>query len=120
MKERNIQNQIRLAHSKGNCRLFNNDNGTAVLKDGKTIRYGLCKSSPDLIGWRTITITPEMVGKPVAIFVGAEVKQPQKNATPEQRLFLDTLVEAGAIAGVVRSPDDIKNLFDLYLARLQA
>lgn len=120
MKERNIQNLIRLKHSKDNCRLFNNDNGFATLKDSSNIRYGLSPSSPDLIGWRTIKITPEMVNKEIAIFVGAEVKIPHKNATPDQQRFLDMLTSMGAIAGVVRSEKDVEILFDSYLAKLQS
>lgn len=120
MSERNIQNAIRLHKSNNNCRLFNNDNGFAELKDGRKIHYGLVKSSPDLIGWRTIKITPGMTGKEVAIFVGAEVKMPHKYATPEQQRFLDLLTSMGAIAGVVRSENDIDILFDNWLEAIQS
>lgn len=120
MKEREIQNAIRLKYSRGLCRLFNNDNGRAQLKDGRVIKYGLAVSSPDLIGWHTITITSEMVGKDVAIFIGAEVKIPRKRATPEQQMFLDLLKSSGAISGVVCSEGDFKKLVDDYIMRMQS
>lgn len=118
MSERDIQKSIRLKHSKGRCRLFNNDNGMATLQDGKKITYGLAKSSPDLIGWLTVKITPEMVGKDVAIFCGIEVKMPRKHPTSEQRRFLELLESVGAITGVARSENDIDFLFDTWMERM--
>jgi hypothetical protein len=45
----------------------------------------LCKGSADLIGYRTITITPDMVGQQVAVFTSIEVKTPTGRIRPEQQ-----------------------------------
>ena len=70
------------------------------------VRYGLQPGSSDLIGWRTVTITPEMVGQQVAVFTSIEVKTPTGRLRPEQKLWLDAVQAAGGIAGVARSVED--------------
>ena len=70
------------------------------------VRYGLQPGSSDLIGWRTVTITPEMVGQQVAVFTSIEVKTPTGRLRPEQKLWLSAVQAAGGIAGVARSVED--------------
>ena len=70
------------------------------------MQFGLCKGSADLIGYRTITITPDMVGQQVAAFLSIEVKTPTGRIRPEQQAWLDTIQAAGGIAGVARSVED--------------
>ena len=70
------------------------------------VRYGLQPGSSDLIGWRTVTITPEMVGQQVAVFTSIEVKTPTGRIRPEQQQWLDAVQAAGGIAGVARSVED--------------
>lgn len=42
---------------------------------GKYHRFhGAPKGWPDLAGWETVTVTSEMVGQKIAIFVGEEIK----------------------------------------------
>jgi hypothetical protein len=88
-------------------RLFRNNVG--MLKDlqGRPVRFGLHPGSSDLIGWRSVVITPDMVGQRVAIFTALEVKAPggTHKVTAEQRQFLDIVEAAGGIGGVARSPD---------------
>jgi hypothetical protein len=66
--EQSIQQHIRISCSTGNTRLFRNNTGTLRDANGRPVQFGLCKGSADLIGYRTITITPEMVGQQVAVF----------------------------------------------------
>jgi hypothetical protein len=73
---------------------------------GVPVRYGLQPGSSDLIGWRTVTITPEMVGQQVAVFTSIEVKTATGRLTPEQRQWLAAVETAGGIAGVARSVED--------------
>jgi len=88
-------------------RLFRNNVGMLPDREGRPVRFGLHPGSSDLIGWRSITITPDMVGKQVAVFTALEVKAPggTHRVTAEQRHFLDTVEAAGGFAGVARSPE---------------
>ena len=70
------------------------------------MQFGLCKGSADLIGWRTITITPDMVGQQVAVFTSIEVKTPTGRVRPEQQQWLKAVQAAGGVAGIARSVED--------------
>ena len=104
--EQTIQQDIRLACSIGTCRLFRNNTGTLRDINGRPVSFGLCKGSADLIGWRTVTILPEMVGQQVAVFTSIEVKTPIGRVKPEQQQWLDAVQSAGGIAGVAGSVED--------------
>lgn len=58
---------------------------------------------PDHVACVPITITPEMVGKRVGIFVAIESKRPTKcnDWTPQQGTQMQQIDEAGGITGVV-------------------
>ena len=104
--EQSIQQHIRLTCSTGATRLFRNNTGTLRDQHGRPVSFGLAKGSADLIGWRTVTITPEMVGQQVAVFTSIEVKTPTGRVKPEQQQWLDAVQAAGGIAGVARSVED--------------
>ncbi len=117
MKERNIQNKIRLAHSNGKTRLFVNDVGMAKVK-GVSIPYGLCKGSTDLVGVHTVTVTDDMVGREIGVAVFAEVKTPTGRVKPHQQAFLDQMTKMGCIVGVVRSEDDMSDLITNWITNI--
>lgn len=106
MSEQRIQQEIRLAVSHGDTKLFRNNTGTLRDQHGRPVSFGLCKGSADLIGWRTVTVTPEMIGSQVAVFTSIEVKTPTGRVQPEQQQWLDAVQAAGGIAGVARSVED--------------
>ena len=106
MSEQAIQQRIRIACSTGNTRLFRNNTGTLRDQHGRPVQFGLCKGSADLIGWRTVTVTPEMVGTQVAVFLSIEVKTPTGRIRPEQQQWLQVVQDAGGIAGVARSVEE--------------
>jgi len=116
MKETNIQRLIMLALSRANCRIFRNNVGTAwngknyATKDGRRvienpqiIRFGLCPGSSDLIGYTEKEVTPDMVGKKVAIFTAVEVKKPKGVRSEKQRNFIDRVNAAGGFGGFATS-----------------
>lgn len=103
-----LQQQIRLAlGSLPDARLFRNQVGSLPdPRTGRLVTFGLARGSADLIGWRTITVTPEMVGRRLAVFASVEVKTSTGRLRPEQRNWLRTVQGAGGLAGVARSVTD--------------
>ena len=108
--EQTIQQHIRLACSTGDTRLFRNNTGTLKDQNGRPVQFGLCKGSADLIGWKRVTVTPDMVGQQVAVFLSIEVKTATGRLRPEQQQWLDAVQAAGGIAGVARSVEDAQRL----------
>lgn len=117
--ETKVSNDIQLALGRGPVRLLRNNVG--ALKDvaGRLVRYGLGQSggtrvvgTSDLIGWRSVTITPDMVGKTLAVFAAVEVKD-RANPTPEQEAFIEAVNRAGGLAGVARSVEDARAILRL-------
>lgn len=106
--ETTIQQQIRLAlGTHPQARLFRNQTGQLPdPKTGRPVQFGLARGSADLIGWRTVEVTPDMVGQRLAVFTSIEVKTPTGRLTPQQRNWLDAVLKAGGIAGVARSVGD--------------
>lgn len=96
--------------SRGVVRVFRNTVGHYVLADGRRLTSGLCPGSSDVIGWRTIVIRPEDVGRSVAVFVAIEVKAEDGVLEPHQRRFLEAVRAAGGVAGVVRSATEAEHL----------
>ena len=113
MSEQQTQQAIRLALSRGDARLWRNNTGTLLDRQGRTVQFGLCKGSSDLIGLRSITIGPEHLGQRLAVFAAIEVKSATGRATPEQVAFIDTVAGMGGIAGVARSVSDAAALLRL-------
>jgi hypothetical protein len=108
--EQTIQQEIRIACSNGDTRLFRNNTGTLKDQHGRPVSFGLCKGSADLIGWKRVMVTPDMVGQQVAVFLSIEVKTPTGRIRPEQQAWLETVQAAGGIAGVARSVEDAQRL----------
>lgn len=127
MKEGNVIDRVMLEISKLKCRLFRNNTGmgwsgellrkkegTVTLGNARPLHAGLVKGSSDLIGWTTVTVTPEMVGKEVAVFTAMEVKTGKLSPTKEQANFLQRVNDAGGIAGVAHSPEEAAGILKKY------
>lgn len=82
-----------------------------TLSHPRRVECGLINGASDLIGWTSITITADMLGKQVAVFTAAEVK-PERGGriTDEQKQFISTVRKAGGISGIVRSSQDALDL----------
>ncbi|AWK85047.1 VRR-NUC domain-containing protein [Azospirillum thermophilum] len=107
MTESPILRRILLAlGARDSVRLFRNNVGVAVYPDGSRVVYGLAPGSPDLIGLTSITVTPDMIGRRLAVFTAIEVKAPRGRPTDAQRAFVAMVQRMGGIAGIARSPEE--------------
>jgi hypothetical protein len=106
--ETDLQQRIRLAlGTHPDARLFRNQVGSLPdPRTGRLVTFGLARGSADLIGWRTVTVTPDMVGQRIAVFTSIEVKTERGRIRPEQHAWLGCVQAAGGIGGVARSVAD--------------
>lgn len=128
LSEANIMRTIELALGKlPHVKIFRNnvgmgwigkskriDGGHVIVTNARPLHAGLCEGSSDLIGWTTVEITPEMVGKKVAVFTAIEVKSEGGNIMPKQRNFIEVVKQHGGIAGIVYSPEGARNIIDFH------
>lgn len=131
MSDAPFLNRLLLACSRGPVRLFRNnvgqgwvgrstrisragpvvlEPGDVVVRKARPLHAGLVGGSGDLIGWRTVEVTPEMVGQRVAVFVSIEAKEGTGRLSPEQRTWLEQVQGAGGLAAEVRSVEDAELL----------
>jgi hypothetical protein len=108
--EHEIQQRIRLTCGRGAVRLWRNNTGALIDQQGRFVRFGLCKGSSDLIGLRSLEITPELVGQRLAQFVALEVKTAQGVLSPKQRAFLRVVQQLGGVATACRSVEEAEQL----------
>ena len=108
MLEHNLQDRIRLFISESKlATMFHNNVGFDKVHK---IKYGLCVGSSDIIGWQSKIITPDMVGKKVAVFTAIELKVENRKSSDKQRNFINRVNLSGGIAGVVRNVNDVEKL----------
>jgi hypothetical protein len=84
--------------------------GRIIIYQPRRLSTGLPPGFPDLFGFKTVIITPDIVGRQVAVFAFLEVKQPGKKPTEKQAHMIDFLKKNGAIGGVARSPEETDQL----------
>ena len=117
MRESVIQRAVMKAiGGLANCRVFRNNigagfvgrvagesAGAVTLVNYRRIHFGLFTGSSDLIGWKSVEITPDMVGKRVAVFLAIETKAPGGRLSQEQDIWIERVRFFGGIAGRARS-----------------
>lgn len=86
--------------------------GDVVIRKARALHAGLVKGSGDIVGYKSIVIQPEDVGKRIAVFVSMEAKEGTGRMSPEQKNWRDQVQAAGGIAGEVRSVEDALRLLD--------
>ena len=103
-----LQQNIRLAlGQEKNLRLFRNQVGQLPdPRTGRYIQFGLAKGSSDLIGFKTVKVTPDMVGQEIAQFVSLEIKTESGKLTEMQHNWLQKVKTSGGIVGVARTVKD--------------
>lgn len=110
MKESEFQKRVMLTLSARGDTVFRNHVGLGAfgtfdrnphgvyVHNARVLQCGLHMGSGDLIGWRPVTITQDMVGKTVAVFLSVEVKTRKGRMRPEQKAWMETVNNAGGIA----------------------
>lgn len=87
--------------------------GSVLIKAARSIALGFAYPNGDpvvgacdLPGWTTITITPEMVGRKVAVFTSIETKRTKGGQASDHQLnWCNQVDQAGGIAGIANSPE---------------
>lgn len=131
MRESEITKHILLAIIRDtNARLFRHNVGTGwvgkysrhaagrvLIHDPRPLHAGLHKGAGDLIGWTPVVITPEMVGRTVAVFTSLEVKTARGRVSSVQQHWIDTVAGQGGISGVARSGEEALEIIRSYRRR---
>lgn len=87
-----------------------NADGSIRINKPRRFQTGLPVGFPDLFGYKSLIITPEMIGKKIAQFAFIEVKTPKGKLNNAQKEMHKQLIDAGAVGGVARSVEDALNL----------
>jgi hypothetical protein len=120
--EDEIDQEIQLEASKMGILLMRNNSGVLENRDGTPVRYGLGNiskdqnkkfKSSDRIAIMPVTITPEMVGQTVGVFLAIEIKREGWKFKGEEREigqknFIDFVNARGGRAFFAASVDDFK------------
>lgn len=138
MKEKNVENLMRVHLGKVRPTLKLWRNAVSFVWAGRVVSHlpqlqrvtleaadgftaGLCIGSSDLIGRYTTTVTPQMVGKKIAVFTAIEVKKDRtEKPTDEQVNFVREVKEAGGIAGVAYDNETAEQIFKTWHERMEA
>jgi len=80
--------------------------GDVVIRGARRVKFGLHAGSADLVGWRTLLITPAMVGRKIAQFLSLEIKTRSGRVSEEQDQWAGVIIANGGRAEIVRSVDD--------------
>ena len=113
-QENKVSAEIDIALSHGDVRLWRNNVGVLRDRNGRPVAYGLGsrggKSLPgtsDKIGLRSLLVTPQMVGRRIAIFAAIEEKD-LKDPSPAQLQFIAAVQSLGGLAGVAHNVEEAR------------
>lgn len=133
MSERAVVSKFLIEASKIGARMFRNNSaqgwagksqrfsessivpvspGDVIIRKANPLHAGLCKGSSDTVGYKSITITPEMVGEKIAVFTAVEIKTGNLKPTEEQMNFISAVKEAGGRATVAWTVEEGLRVFD--------
>lgn len=129
MLESESQQEIQKEAAKFGLVLMRNNSGSLKDETGRPVRYGLGNvskeqndriKSSDLIGCLPVTITQDMVGHTIGVFVAVECKREgwkfkgDKRETA-QKNFIEFILNKGGIAFFAESVDTFKKELKKYL-----
>lgn len=86
-----------------------NRDGSITIRNPRPFKSGVPGMS-DLIGWTPREITPDMVGKTVAVYSAVETKSLRGRASTEQQNFISAVQNAGGLAGIARTDEDLSDI----------
>lgn len=135
--EAEASDNVLLAANANGCRLYRNNTGVAYDQSNRPIFFGLGNDgvkrddsirTHDWIGYHTLTVTPEMVGKKVAVFTAIDAKKlgfvskaVYSVGTREygQDKFAKRVINAGGIAGFATNAEDVTRLMQEFYQRIR-
>lgn len=119
VSESNIMRAMMLACSENGATVFRHNVGLGwsgrlishtpektILANARPLHAGLQRGAGDIIGWKTVTITPDMVGKQIAVFASIEAKTKSGKPSQEQTNWIGAVRKAGGFAGIARDSDE--------------
>lgn len=128
---------VRLAANALGCRLYKNNSGVAYDASNRPVFFGLGNEgkkddesirTPDWVGWMTVTITPDMVGKKIPIFAAIDAKKlgfSRKTSYPVgtreygQNKFFELVTGVNGVAGFATNAKDVKQLVTEFYERMK-
>lgn len=84
--------------------------GSVLIRDPRPFSSGLPAGFHDLFGAVPVEVTPEMVGKTLAVFTTIECKSSRGRARAKQQDFAAAVESVGGRTGFARSVDDALNI----------
>lgn len=84
--------------------------GDVLLRGARPFDTGLPPGFADLFGWVNVTITEDMVGQGLPVFLGVEVKSQTGAVRDAQIAFVNAVKRAGGRAGFARSVEDAQDI----------
>lgn len=130
MSETDLTRKIQVSVTDADTRIFRNNVGTAwqgrithnrdgsiTIYNPRPVHFGLCEGSSDLIGLRSVEVTPAMIGQRVAVFVALEIKtSATARRTDEQINFVAMVNALGGRAGFASSVDEARNILQRVIS----
>lgn len=92
--------------------------GDVLLRQARPFDTGLPPGFADTFGWVPVEITPDMVGKKFAMFIGLEIKSQSGAVRDNQIAFVNAVNRAGGRAGFARSVADAYDIIRGNHARI--
>lgn len=83
-----------------------------LIENPQRIEFGLGKGSLDFVGWKSVLITADMVGRTVAVHTEVEGKTEEGRLTDEQKHRIHMVRLAGGFAFVVRDENTKPTMWD--------
>jgi len=80
--------------------------GDVLVQQGRFFNAGLCVGSSDLIGLKSVVVTPDMIGKKIAVFTAIEAKTKTGKPSTEQVNFINMVNSLGGIAFIAKSDSE--------------